>query len=250
MIRYLTPLAVGLLALTSCSAAVEGTNEAASQVASPSRESLTVSRQATCQTLVGDDGGIVSESGQFLTDIDELSEANAKRADEIADGLEGIAETATDDLQKLLRVMQEPFRDLSQATRTGDNFKLDPSRFKAAANELLSKCGESETDPSPSASTALPTAGGLQITGDYAADLTSHGLVTDDLEYYKNFMKEGLCESDVSSRAIFYQKVRLRVGSPTDPTSEKANQARVNIAYLCPERMDNLEEALAYLASE
>jgi hypothetical protein len=109
---------------------------------SPStRASLEVSDGATCQTLFGTDGGLVSESGQFLTDITGLDDAAAADAVALADALNGVAHTSSKQFRDLLTVMQEPFRDLAEAHENGgDKFDLDPSRFKAAANEVIALC--------------------------------------------------------------------------------------------------------------
>lgn len=110
-------------------------------VSPSSRPTFEVSDAATCQTLLGTDGGLVAESGQFLTDITELDDQSAAEAIVLADALQGVADTTSEQFRNLLTVMQEPFRDLVEASESGDaEFDLEPSRFKAAANEVIALC--------------------------------------------------------------------------------------------------------------
>lgn len=134
--------------LVACSASPtkdslgSGNRPVATTTVSPSaRASLEVSDAATCQTLFGTDGGLVSASGQFLADITDLDDAAAADAVAVADALNGVADTSSEQFRDLLTVMQEPFRDLAKAHENGgDKFELDPSRFKAAANEVIALC--------------------------------------------------------------------------------------------------------------
>lgn len=117
------------------------TDPAPSSTGSPSvRADLEVSDAATCQTLIGTDGGLVSETGQFLIDVSELSDTTVSDATALADALDGVSQTASEKFRNLLTIMQEPFRDLEGAYKNGETFTLKPSRFKAAGNEVIALC--------------------------------------------------------------------------------------------------------------
>jgi hypothetical protein len=135
-------IACSLLLVGCAGPSAEESSETASEptATSTTRAALEVSDAATCQTLIGSDGGLVSESGQFLIDVDELSDATAEDAAALADALEGVAATSSEQFRSLLTVMQEPFRDLVTAHEEGDQFSLDASRFKASGNEVIALC--------------------------------------------------------------------------------------------------------------
>lgn len=138
----------GLFLISGCS--LPAASEEQPPSAETTRSVVTVSRKATCQTLLGSDGGLISDAGKFLTDVTELSEGSAKEARDLADALAGVAETSEDEIKGLLTVMQEPFRDLVDAYESGSEFSLEPGRFKAAGNQILVLCGDGAT--------TLPTA--------------------------------------------------------------------------------------------
>lgn len=254
---FVTALTV-VLTVTACGNTDGTSSPSASPETTQARAELTVSDEASCQTLLGDDGGLVSDSGRFLTDVKDLSDSSAKEAEGIATALDGVAKTAGDELEKLLVVMQEPFKDLADAHKNGTSFQLDPARFKAAANEVITICDEALGGATPPGTALAPApdaqptpAQGVPTSGNYAADLASHGMVPDDLNAYKTYMQETLCDSDLGDRLRgFYAEVRSLVPSPPDPQSDQADQLRVNVAYLCPDRVNDLEEALTELASE
>lgn len=99
-----------------------------------------MSDAATCQTLIGSDGGLVSKSAQFLAEISDMDGVKADEAMSLAEALKGVADTSSEQLRALLTVMQEPFRDLADAYHKGEDFNLKASRFKAAGNEVVVLC--------------------------------------------------------------------------------------------------------------
>lgn len=137
-------LAFCALLITGCASASPDTSEVPRQETTQTQTDLPDPNHASCKTLVGSDGGLVSETAQFLTDVDGLSDSNASKAGSLAAELHTVAGTSDDHLRKLLVVMQEPLRELVTAHKTKKSFRLDPARFKAAANEVISIC-ESES---------------------------------------------------------------------------------------------------------
>jgi hypothetical protein len=135
-------MACSLLLVGCAGPSNEGSSETPDQssAAASTRAALEVSDAATCQTLIGTDGGLVSETGQFLIDVKDLSDTTAADASSLADALQGVGETSSERFRSLLTVMQEPFRDLVTAHENGDEFSLDASRFKAAGNEVIALC--------------------------------------------------------------------------------------------------------------
>lgn len=258
MLKKLSVLAVCLFVLSGCgSSAGGGAQPSSDGASSPSQEVtaspevtevtqvLTVSDQATCQTLVGSDGGLVVKSGLFLGGLTELSDSNAAQAQGIADELDAAAQTASDKLKSLLIVMEEPLKAYIAANTTGKGYTTDVSRFKVAANEAVDICSKLVGSAAGAASEPVT----VPTTGDYAADLAALNQVPDNVESYKAFMKTALCDSDLNDRLrSFLREVRVTVGSP--PQAERANVARLNVAYLCPERADDLEQTLKELAAE
>lgn len=149
-------------------------NDDQSTATSPTRAALEVSDAATCQTLIGTDGGLVSESGQFLINVNELSDTTAAEASALAKALQGVAETSSEQFQNLLTIMQEPFRDLVTAHEDGEQFSLDPSRYKAAGNEVIVLCEplmeESTAEETPEQSQAAPSIVAPKSTTAQSAD--------------------------------------------------------------------------------
>lgn len=195
------------------------------------------------------DNGPMHRNATFLMGLEELSDEAATEAEDIASGLAAVADTASDRLKALLTVMQEPLVGLAEAQRSGTSFQLNSERSQAASTEIVSICDSFSPSGAGAETPKRSEPKGIPTSGNYADDVAAHGLVTDDLEHYKEFMKESLCQSALETSA-FVGRVRSRVGSPTDPKSDRANLARVNVAYLCPERADDLEQALSQLAAE
>jgi hypothetical protein len=137
-----TALIACALLLVGCSApSTDATpDEGTPSAASSAQPTSDVADAAPCQTLIGADGGLVSESARFLTDLSELDSSTAAEATALAESLEETGETTSADLHELLAVMQEPFRALAQAHAAGTRFSLDPTRFKAAAGEVIAMC--------------------------------------------------------------------------------------------------------------
>lgn len=138
-----TALIACALLLVGCSAPATG---AAPDGETPSTQPSSVpatadtSDAAPCRALIGDDGGLVSESARFLADLSELDDATATEAAALADTLEGVGATSSEELQNLLSGMQQPLRELHRAYVSGQRFSLDPDGYKAAAGEVIARC--------------------------------------------------------------------------------------------------------------
>ncbi|KNC19761.1 hypothetical protein AC792_05255 [Arthrobacter sp. RIT-PI-e] len=134
-----TALIVCTLLLVGCSSPAP---EAAAPGAPPSSAApaADTADAAPCRALIGDDGGLVSESARFLSGVSELDDTTATEAAALAGNLEGVGETSSEDLRELLTVMQEPFREMQRAYAAGRRFSLDPDGYKAAANEVIALC--------------------------------------------------------------------------------------------------------------
>lgn len=250
--NFVRTVCVGMGAVLALAGCGPATTEPATPV-SPSSAiatnvDFTISEESTCKRLLVDNGPM-HRNATFLMGIEGLSDEAAKEAENIASGLAAAADTASERLKKLLTVMQEPLIAIAEAHHNGTSFHFNSERTQAASTEIVSIC-DSLSPARSEAKTAKPSEPkGIPTSGNYAADIAAHGLVPDDLEYYKEFMKESLCDSELGSSA-FLGRVRSRVGSPTDPKSDRANLARVNVAYLCPERTEDLEQTLTQLAAE
>lgn len=108
---------------------------------------------------------------------------------------------------------------------------------QAEFDQVLEDAAEEETR-----STAEPSAessGGVTITGDYAADLAAIGVVPDDVAAYREFERDRLCDAHMGRGLPNTDSmwVAVRLGTP--------ESIRLAIAYDCPDRMDDAEEALA-----
>lgn len=131
-----TALIACALLLVGCSApATDGATSSASSTPPPESADT-----APCRALIGDDGGLVSESARFLSDVSELDDATATEAAALAENLEGVGETSSEELRDLLTTMQQPFREMQRAYAAGQRFSLDPAGYKAAANEVIARC--------------------------------------------------------------------------------------------------------------
>lgn len=138
--------ALCVVLLTSCAPAAPDKSAVPRQETTQAQADLPGPNDAACKSLMGNDGGLISETAQFLTGVKGLSDSNARKAENLAAELNAVAGTADVELQNLLVVMQEPLRELVTAHKTKKSFRLDPARFKAAGNEVISIC-EQESAP-------------------------------------------------------------------------------------------------------
>lgn len=198
----------GLFLIAGCGAPATSDAQPSSSDISK-RSTLTVSRAATCQTLMGSDGGLISDSGRFLTDLSDLSESSAKEAADLAGALEGVAETSGDEIRGLLTIMQEPLKDLVDAHSGGTDFTLKPGRFKAAANEIIVLCGGEAGTTTTAEATAAAKAGKTytDIGALHTAFVAAGGTCKD---FFKPKLvnvlpiESGKCGTD-SGVAVFYR---------------------------------------------
>lgn len=168
--RVIAVLASVLL-LTGCAGAQPNTNDSfSSQPPAPSpstessaRNSIQVSETATCHAIIGDDGGIVVDAANFLTDMTEINESTVAEAKVIGNSLDGAASTASERFVQLLGTMKEPFEDFVDSYDKQVTFEFVAERFKASSSEVLEVCGTLITSPAlqaptPSESSSAPSA--------------------------------------------------------------------------------------------
>lgn len=133
-------LIASLLLTTGCAASPQVVERERNSPPAETRASFKISEDASCNNLLSDDGGLMSEASIFLRDLDSMDDEIAAEAQRIADDLDAVAQNSSERLSELLVIMQEPFLDLVAANQNGESFDLDPARYKAAGFELTSIC--------------------------------------------------------------------------------------------------------------
>lgn len=124
---------------------------------------------------------------------------------------------------------------------------------------LLAGCGGSpDSEPSPSSAEAVdavgetsdePEVSELQVSGDFEADLTEYtGIVPDDVDDFREYIAEGICESDVDPDAVgpaAFSVMVKRYGEDAPESGTHPFLVRLVVAYDCPNRADLAEKYLA-----
>lgn len=147
-----------------------------------------------------------------------------------------------------------------------DRFSYDPVMRPSAlaiplALLLLAGCGggdASEDSPMSSApmseqATAdvveVPEASELQVSGDFEADLTEYtGIEPDDVDDFREYIAEGLCETDIDPEAVgpeAFSVMAKRYGDDSPETGTHPDLVRLVVAYDCPDRVELAEQYLA-----
>lgn len=90
--------------------------------------------------------------------------------------------------------------------------------------------------------TVTPTALALATTGSYANDVAALGIKPDNMEDYAQWMKEQICDQDSIGLGV---AVRSIGGSDAD-AGGGVQVVRLTNAYFCPEKTQEIEEALKY----
>jgi hypothetical protein len=156
MKRPLVILIASLLTLTACSAPAENVEKAEPSTTS---QDVQVAVSVSCETLIGNDGGLVSKAAAFLRDIEGLTPETRREARDISGKLGEVARTAKTELKEPLAGMQKPLDGIAQST---DGFTLESAAFKAAGNSVINICsGESATSTPTSTPTPTPVSTGL-----------------------------------------------------------------------------------------
>lgn len=92
-----------------------------------------------------------------------------------------------------------------------------------------------------------PTAG-IDTSGDFATDLDQvTGIEPDDVDDYRSYIAEGLCETDVDPDAVGPGAFRVmveRYGKDDPESGRHPDLVRLVIAYDCPDRAGLAEEYL------
>lgn len=152
MQRPLTILTASLLVLTACSSPAETVEKAEPSTTS---QDVQVAVSVSCETLIGNDGGLVSKAAAFLRDIEDLTPETRREAKDISEKLGEVARTAKTELKEPLAAMQKPLDGIAQS---GEGFTLEPAGFKAAGNNVINICsGELATSTPTSTPTPTPT---------------------------------------------------------------------------------------------
>lgn len=122
----------------------------------------------------------------------------------------------------------------------GGGSENSPGSPEPAANENV-------TETTEAAETTDPT--GLQVSGNFAADLTKYtGIVPDDAEDFRNYIAEGICESDIDRDAVgpaAFSVMVKRYGEDDPDAGTHPDLVRLVVEYDCPDRAELAEEYLA-----
>lgn len=120
-----------------------------------------------------------------------------------------------------------------------------PTAESPAPTPATSTAPAASTTPAPvSPSVATPTSRLIETTGDYTADLAAHGIAPDDVDDYRAFMAERVCESPLAGDSIPYEGriAMLIIGQPDAQAA--ADSVRLTAAYDCPTRSEVAEVAI------
>ncbi|MFC0673499.1 hypothetical protein [Brachybacterium hainanense] len=133
----------------------------------------------------------------------------------------------------------------------------------AAALVALAACSAeqpADTAPTKAASTATTAAGspastvasehgtGHPTSGDFASDLADIGIEVDDVESYRAYLRENLCDSSTDEDARGPDRFEFQVGRAGADNPEEGRSpdvVRLVVAYDCPERTELAERYLS-----
>lgn len=126
---------------------------------------------------------------------------------------------------------------------------------------MLAGCGggnASEDSPTSSApvveqtaaeSVEVPESSELQVSGDFEADLTEYtGIEPDDVDDFREYIAEGLCETDIDPDAVgpaAFSVMAKRYGDDDPESGTHPDLVRLVVAYDCPDRAELAEQYLA-----
>lgn len=208
-------------------------------------------RSEICSRLLEDDGGIFNDTSGFLETVREMSPDNVERARTLSMSLGFIASATPDTrMASLIREMQRPFEEHVEAYEQGQTWTFDGAAFKEASFELLDICEAYESTwrtPPAEAAPEPPTAASRLIpptTGNYEADLRGLGVVPDSFPEFRKYISQEICDSPRTGYSWELMEGRLR-SLRTDVVNEDV--LRLHVAYDCPDRAQDLEEALQRL---
>lgn len=155
MTRPLALLIPFILALTAC-----GPSESSEAKPAPSSSSgeqiAPVDKSVSCVTLIGDDGGLITRSGNFLGGVTELSAENLEKAKGFSAEFDGSLRSAGEELREPIAVMQDEFEGLIAAIENNADYQLVLEDFASAGQEIIDTCSETMTSATPSP-TPTPT---------------------------------------------------------------------------------------------
>ncbi|MBE0010540.1 MULTISPECIES: hypothetical protein [unclassified Arthrobacter] len=151
LLAFLTPLA---LLLTACGASEP---PAAKPTPSPESEQIVlVETSVSCETLIGDDGGLITRSGEFLGGVTELSAENLEKAEGFSEDFGELLRAADEELQEPIAIMQDELDGLIAAIKNNTDYQLVLKDFASAGQELIDTCSGVMTSPT-AAATPAPT---------------------------------------------------------------------------------------------
>lgn len=90
--------------------------------------------------------------------------------------------------------------------------------------------------------TVMATASGIATTGSYADDVAALGIKPDDMQDYAKWMKEQLCDQDSIGLGVAVRSI----GGGDAGGGGGVQVVRLTNAYFCPEKTQEIEEALKY----
>lgn len=95
-----------LLLVTACGAPAEDVVKTATATAS--QQSPVVALNVSCAELIGDDGGLITRSGEFLKNVEKLSVETGEKAKGFSDKFNEVARTAQLELREPIATMRKP----------------------------------------------------------------------------------------------------------------------------------------------
>ncbi|WP_301472227.1 hypothetical protein [Brachybacterium sp.] len=87
------------------------------------------------------------------------------------------------------------------------------------------------------------------MSGDFAADLTEYtGIEPDDVDDFREYIAEGVCESDIDPDAVgpaAFSVMVNRYGDDDPESGTHPDLVRLVVAYDCPDRAELAEQYLS-----
>jgi hypothetical protein len=156
MKRSLTFSFACLLLVSACSSPAQDKAKTETATATASQQNLVVALNVSCATLIGDDGGLLKKSGEFLKNVEKLSVETGEKAKGFSDDFSEVARTAQDELREPIAIMRKPLDGLAAAVEDGTDFKFALNDFSVAGTKIIESCS-GDKPKSASAPVQTPT---------------------------------------------------------------------------------------------
>jgi hypothetical protein len=161
---------------------------------------------------------------------------------------------------RILRPSGQPCRAAASGV-LGEHMKKSLAPIAVAAL-MLAGCASGTVSAAPSATpattapadiesataeptvtvTVTPTTSAIATTGSYANDVAALGIKPDDMQDYAKWMKERICDQDSIGLGVAVRSI----GGSDAGGGGGVQVVRLTNAYFCPEKTQEIEEALKY----